>query len=203
MGGRGSKSATSNHSGSIPVMSEQEYLDSLGLGSPVTDFMLDKMRLPHGETFRQRVARENAAQTARREYELKREAARAEYQAMVDQGLIREPNSIERLLKQARGHSDHESTQSARRALEKRGYDWKTGKDIVPDGMSRETYRQYVEQGFSRSEIRKIWTDTTQRRERMANGGTRGRSEHEVTSETYLRAAARTQRNVDSWFGRR
>ena len=39
-------------------------------------------------------------------------------------------STVERLLRHATGHEDNSSTQAARRALAKRGIDWKTGKKL-------------------------------------------------------------------------
>lgn len=64
------------------VQSLEQYLGKRGLNSPISDYMIDKMRIPHGLTRRQN----------------------------------------EKMLKEA--------TQAARRALAKRGIDWKTGKKL-------------------------------------------------------------------------
>lgn len=40
------------------------------------------------------------------------------------------PEKYDKLLKTAKGHSDNESVQAARRTLAKRGIDWKTGKKL-------------------------------------------------------------------------
>lgn len=126
MGGRGSASAT----GTPRVMSEQEYLDRKGVGSAVSDYTLDKVRMPHPETARQKSAREAATLAAAREHAAKRAAARDEYRALVESGKVRPPSNVESLLKTARGRSENESVQAARRALKKRGWDWKTGRKL-------------------------------------------------------------------------
>lgn len=69
----------------------------------------------------------------------------------------------------------------------------------IPNEMPRESYERYKSQGFSQTEIEKIWRDTQARRRR---GLRRGRTEQEVTSTTYERAQRQMQRNVDKWFRR-
>ena len=108
----------------IEMKSLEEFLGERGLSSPVSDFMLDKTRNPHGLTQRQRETLEKEAEQARAEYAARREAAIAEYAQLVAEGKLREPTAVERLLKAAAGHEDLDSTQAARRALEKRGIDW-------------------------------------------------------------------------------
>jgi len=63
---------------------------------------------------------------AKKDWELlkKRERLRNEYREKVEKGEIRPPTRIEKLIDTARGHPDNESTQAARRILEKRGIDW-------------------------------------------------------------------------------
>lgn len=126
MGGRGARSAT----GAPRVMSEQEYLDRKGVGSPMSDYMTDKVKLRNGTTARQRERMEKGADAARRDHAERRAAARAEYRRLVDSGRVRPPTSVEKALRTARGNPDNESVQAARRALKKRGYDWKTGKRL-------------------------------------------------------------------------
>ena len=84
------------------VQSLDEYLGERGLSFPVSDFMLDKTRIPHGLT-------------SRAEKKMHREADIAR---------------IETSLKTAHGHEDNPSVQAARRMLKKRGIDWKTGKKL-------------------------------------------------------------------------
>ena len=47
MGGRGGSS------GMIKTQSLDEYLGERGLSSPISDYMVDKMLIPHGMTSRQ------------------------------------------------------------------------------------------------------------------------------------------------------
>ncbi len=126
MGGRGSTSRT----GSIIVMSEQEYLDKAGVGSVMSDYMVDKVKLRNGTTLNQRKAMEKEAAQARNDYAARRASAKAEYASKVKAGEVRQPTNIESMMKAASGHQDNAATQAARRALKKRGYDWRTGKKL-------------------------------------------------------------------------
>lgn len=127
MGGRGKSSMSASQP---RVMSLDEFMGAKGVSSPLSGYMDDKIRLPHGETQRQSERRQKEAAKARVEYEKKREAARVEYKALVDSGKVCPPTEIERRLKVAQGRSENASVQAARRVLEKRGIDWRTGKKI-------------------------------------------------------------------------
>ena len=127
MGGRGSSSASASRAS---VMSLDEYMGREGVSSPVSGYMDDKMRIPHGETSRQTERREKEAAHARAEYEKRREAARAEYKALVDSGKVRPPTEMEKRLKVAQGRSANAAVQAARRVLARRGIDWRTGKAL-------------------------------------------------------------------------
>lgn len=126
MGGRGASSTTSK----VTVMSEDEYLGLKGVDSVLSGYMDDKVRLPNGETLRQRERRYKEADAAIAAHAEKRKAARAEYKALVDSGKLRPPTWLESSLKTAHGESGNEAVQAARRVLTKRGYDWKTGKKL-------------------------------------------------------------------------
>lgn len=127
MGGRGSSSASASRAS---VMSLDEYMGRKGVSSPVSGYMDDKMKIPHGETQRQTERREKEATHARAEYEKRREAARAEYKALVDSGKVRPPTEMEKRLKVAQGRSENAAVQAARRVLARRGIDWRTGKAL-------------------------------------------------------------------------
>lgn len=114
----------------VPVpekLSLEEFLGRKGLVSPVDDYMLDKNRLPHGETQRQQVQRQRDAQASSEAYHASREQAISEYRELVSQGKIVQPSDIDQKLITARGRSENEAVQAARRSLEKRGIDWITG----------------------------------------------------------------------------
>lgn len=64
---------------------------------------------------------------------------------MISVGILRDKTLTEKSLCKAHGHPDNESTQAARRVLDKRGIDWKTGKKksakyIIVCSMNREIY---------------------------------------------------------------
>lgn len=112
-------------------MTEDEYLGSLGLSSPVSDFLVDKMRGNRElRTQRGQDRFRTQADKASQEYEAKRNKAKEDYRKLIETGKIREKTAIERSLDKAKGHPDNPSVQAARRMLEKRGIDWKTGKKI-------------------------------------------------------------------------
>lgn len=121
MGGRGS-------SGGKIKTTLEEFLGKRGLSAPISDYMTDKMRIPHGQTLRQQKQMQEQAQQAARDYSEKRTQAIFEYNNLVKSGRIQEKSKIERLVDRAHGNEDNESTRAARRALEKRGIDWRTGK---------------------------------------------------------------------------
>nr|DAZ78074.1 MAG TPA: hypothetical protein [Caudoviricetes sp.] len=130
MGGRGSGSGRGGSGVQPKKTTLDEYLGARGLSSPISDYMDDKIRNPHGMTERQKKKFQKDAAAAADEYQKKRSAAIKEYQAGVKSGKIVEKSRIDVLLDRARGHEDNESTQAARRALKKRGINWKTGKKL-------------------------------------------------------------------------
>ncbi len=106
----------------IPHMTLDEFLASRGLASPVDDFMIDKLKLPHGQSkYDERKMHENARKSSQ-EYHSMRNAAVKEYQEKVAAGEIIEPSLEERYIKKAMGNPDKQSVQAARRVLKKRGY---------------------------------------------------------------------------------
>lgn len=116
--------AKSRASGAARIMSEQEFLASKGVGMVVSDYNIDKMRIPHGETARQKKKRLAEADQAAADYFAKRQAAREEYKQLVDAGKIQKPGKYDELIKTANGNPDNESVQAARRVLKKRGIKW-------------------------------------------------------------------------------
>jgi hypothetical protein len=101
-----------------------EYLGNLGLESPVTDYMLDKLRLPHGETSSQQQRRYREHNKVIDEYHKRRNQSIAEYNEKIASGEFAEKTIIEQLIDKASGHPDNDSVQAARRALNKRGVKW-------------------------------------------------------------------------------
>jgi hypothetical protein len=110
----------------VPKMTLNEYLGRKGLSSPVSDYMLDKMKIPHGLTQRQEAKLQKDALDAAQEYHAKRSAAICEYNELKEAGKLQDKTPVERSLDTASGHPDNASVQSARRMLEKRGIDWET-----------------------------------------------------------------------------
>lgn len=106
----------------IPVMTEEEYIASEGYGfSGIGDVALHKGK--------QRTSKQQdkivESQAKKDEvYAKHREILRKKYRDKLNKGELREPNTIEKLLKTANGNPDNESTQAARRSLQKRGIDW-------------------------------------------------------------------------------
>ena len=118
----------------IPAITEDEFLASRGVGAPVSDYLLDKLRANKSlatERGRKRFLKEAAE--AQKSHAEAREQVRKEYRELVDSGKIRNKTAIEQSLTTAHGHPDLESTQAARRILAKKGIDWKTGEKITSE----------------------------------------------------------------------
>lgn len=99
-----------------------DYLAQRGLASPVDDFMIDKLKLPHGQSkYDERKMHENARKSSQ-EYHERRNAAIQEYREKVASGEIVEPTNLERYMKTASGNPEKSSVQAAKRVLAKRGY---------------------------------------------------------------------------------
>ena len=95
------------------------YLGERGLSSPVSDFLLDKLRLPHGQTIRQQKRMERDHHSTEKAYTAKRQAAIAEYMYKVTSGEIQEMSKLEQTMARASGHPDNPSVQAAKRRLAK------------------------------------------------------------------------------------
>lgn len=155
-------------------MTLDEYLGSKGLGSPVSDFMIDKTKLPHGLTQRGKEKLRKEADKAANEYQEKRAAAIKEYKKLVKEGKIVAPTSSEQLNKIAEGHPDNASTQAAKRVLEKRaakaektndytivkGPGMMGGEFAVKDGKA---YTRDVTKKRPKWKLMKEWTSTAQK----------------------------------------
>ena len=107
-----------------------EFLGELRLSSPVSNYMMDKTKFPHGLTERQMKKFHKEAKEAEEAYQQKRRLAIQEYNDLVSAGKIIQPTKIEQLLKTASGNEDNPATQAARRLLTKRGVDWRTGNKL-------------------------------------------------------------------------
>lgn len=107
-------------------MTLDEFLGKKELSFPVSDYLLDKMKFPHGLTERQRKKFEKDAAAHEEEYAKKRREAMEEYHRLVAAGEILPKSRIEVTIEKAiHGHPDNDSTQAARRVCEKRGIDWR------------------------------------------------------------------------------
>ena len=113
----------------IIAMTEQEYLDLKGVGSPFGEYQDDKI-IGHVKVLHSKATKKDYERTSE-EYWKKREAARNEYKEKIKNGELRNKTEIEKSLTKAQGHDDLPSVQAARRMLAKRGIDWKTGEPIV------------------------------------------------------------------------
>lgn len=102
-------------------MDLDEYLAKKGLSFIVSDYMLDKMKLPKGETMRQRQQRLKEADRVENDYQNSRSEAIKEYHEKVKSGELIPKTKEEHTLEAAQGHPDNASTQAARRMLVKRG----------------------------------------------------------------------------------
>lgn len=102
----------------------EEFLGARELAAPFSDYMLDKLRLPHGLTARQRKKLEADAHAAADQYADARAAAIKEYESKVAAGEIEPKGAVERLIECANSHPDNEATQAARRILAKRNINW-------------------------------------------------------------------------------
>ena len=111
------------------IQSEEEYLQARGFGA-LSDYTIDKDRIPHGETNRQRIKRLDNCQKAITAFYEAKQAARREYRQKVERGEIRPPTALQTALQVAQGNEESEQTQAARRLLAKRGIDWETGKNL-------------------------------------------------------------------------
>lgn len=144
-GGRGASSASGggasggadvprlNNPAGIPsnAITEEEYLALKGVGDAMSGYTVDKLRGNKNlKTQKGQEAFNKATLNAGMSHQEAREAARAEYQKLIDSGKIRDKTAIEKTITKAHGHPDNASTQAARRMCEKRGIDWRTGKKL-------------------------------------------------------------------------
>ena len=120
------------------VMSEQQYLNSKGVGSVVSDYMMDKTVVRKSAYHQRQDERSRKALKQNQDqYYSKRNQARREYQRLVSSGKVRTPTQAEQTWNTAHGLSENRSVQAARRVLAKHGVDWKTGKRLSGANKSR------------------------------------------------------------------
>jgi hypothetical protein len=108
----------------VKKMTLEDYLAEKGVLGTFSDFLIDKLRLPHGQTLRQEKKMLKEADKAREEYFSRREAAIKEYKEKVKARKIVPPSDLELRIERAKGNPDLESTQAARRRLAKQGINW-------------------------------------------------------------------------------
>ena len=120
------------------VMSEQQYLNSKGVGSVVSDYMMDKTVVRKSAYHQRQDERSRKALKQNQDqYYSKRNQARREYQRLVSSGKVRTPTQAEQTWNTAHGLSENRSVQAARRVLAKHGVDWKTGKRLSGANKNR------------------------------------------------------------------
>jgi hypothetical protein len=112
-----------NLTSDIPSMTEEEYLSANGAG-----------RQGIGDAATHRSSNKISPKTWSKTVEIQakkdaklvtmRDELRKEYQSKVASGEIREPSLTEQRIRIANGHPDNESTQAARRLLNKKGINW-------------------------------------------------------------------------------
>ena len=194
----GSSVNTSSKKSSIGTQSLEEYLGERGLSSPVSNYNIDKTRIPHGETQRQRDARIKAGVKAENEYSEKRRAAIEEYNAKVEKGEIRVPSAIEKTIKKAQGYLDNPSVAAARRMAEKRGYDWISGEKLDTE---RQAYTlSYLDENGK--ELSETFTTRGEAEERAATLSENADYDTKaLVTATMPQSAAETQRNSESAAG--
>ena len=105
----------------IPVLTEEEYLASKGFDNHFGDPALHKGRQKSTRLQNKLVERQALKDQERL---IKRAELRKDFQEKLNNGELREPSNVEKLIKAANGHPDLESTMAARRALAKRGVNW-------------------------------------------------------------------------------
>lgn len=114
------------------AMDLEDFLSTRGVGFSTSGYCLDKLRSNRqlrSERGRRRFEKE--CEEAETEYQLMREEAKREYNALCEAGKIRPLTTIERTVRAANGHPDNASTQAARRMCEKRGIDWTASRQEI------------------------------------------------------------------------
>jgi hypothetical protein len=107
-----------------------EFLGRRGLRAPMSYFLFDKLCPHYGMTQGAEKQFLKDADKAIVDYHSRRDAAIAEYGRLLSVGEITEKTAMERRIETANGHPDNESTQAARRILERMSIDWRLG---IPD----------------------------------------------------------------------
>lgn len=109
------------------VMSEREYLDSKGVGSPISGALDDKLRSNRQLRTQRGTDRFNKqARSAIDSYHDRRAQAQREYSRLVSSGKVRPPSIREQIISRAQGNPDNASVRAARRVAAKHGWSWKS-----------------------------------------------------------------------------
>ena len=121
--------AQKNEEQTVIVMTEEEYLASKGysfsgLGEPALHKGTQKTVRQQNKLLEKQAERN-------RRYTEKREEFRKEYKEKLAKGEIMKPTIIDQLISTAKGMPELESTQAARRSLEKRGISWAECKETI------------------------------------------------------------------------
>jgi len=103
----------------------EEYLGEQGLSSPISNFMIDKLRIPHGLTDRKAKGFEKHAKKEADDYQERRAGAIKEYREKIESGVIIPKTKEEIRIETANGNPDNPSVTAARRRCEKLGIDWR------------------------------------------------------------------------------
>lgn len=134
MGGRGGSSSVGvprmKNPAGIPsnAITEDEFLGLRGVSGSSSGYVLDKLRGNRQlKTQRGQERFHKDVQRAEETYQQKRANAKAGYKCLIDSGKQKEKHLSKKRLTTAHDHPELQSTQSARRLLEKRGIDWCTG----------------------------------------------------------------------------
>jgi len=143
-------------------MTLADYLAKQGLSSPISDYMLDKMRIPHGNTLKQQKKLEIEASKAADEYQEKRANAIAEYRKKIESGEIVNKSLIEQMIEAANGHPDLESTQAARRRCAKKGIRWEAGLPSVETTQTLFQLDDELVEGAARHDTWQEFRDSVQ-----------------------------------------
>lgn len=129
MGGRSSSFRAKKSGGGPTLMDKDQYLAIKGVNQ--FNWADDKIRSNRTiATQRGKERFKKQYDQAAAKYQANRDKAISEYNDLVKTGKVRPRTQAEKMFQNAQGHSDNRSVQAARRVLNKRGIDWKTGKRI-------------------------------------------------------------------------
>lgn len=104
------------------IMSFEEYAESQGFSRqmPFATFTRSTANMSGAALKRAK----NQHEAALHKWKVGRDKARLQYAQLVQVGYIHPPTRTQKLIRKARGHSDRQDVQAARRALIKQGLCW-------------------------------------------------------------------------------